>query len=363
MNDPDIVMVVDDTPANIDVLETMLNERGYRVVAFPRGEMAVAAAKASPPDLILLDIMMPGMNGFEVCRKMKESQTLDDVPVIFMSALDDQENKVKAFSEGGVDYITKPFQDDEVYARINAHINLRKMRLEIKRYSESLETRVQEQVKEISESQLSTLSAITRLAELRDEYTGRHVERTQIFCQMLALELRRESYYEKIITDAFIRNIFHAAALHDVGKIGIPDRILLKKGRLEPDEFEVMKLHVDIGKRTLREVLNKYRQNEFIKLGLELTASHHEKWDGSGYPEGLYGQDIPLSARIMALVDVYDALRSRRPYKEALPHDSSVRIIQEGGGIHFDPSVVKAFTNIQTTFENIYDKMKEDGPN
>lgn len=362
MNDPDVIMIVDDTPANIDVLETMLNERGFKVVAFPRGEMAVAAAETTPPDLILLDIMMPGTNGFEVCRKMKQVNTLNDIPVIFMSALDDQENKVKAFSEGGVDYITKPFQEGEVYARINTHLNLRKMRLEVQRYSASLEEQVKQQVREISESQLSTLAAITRLAELRDEYTGRHVERTQIFCQMLARELRQECVYEKIITDAYIQNIYHAAALHDGGKIGIPDKILLKKGRLEPEEFEVMKLHVDIGKRTLRDVLNKYKQNEFIKLGLELTASHHEKWDGTGYPEGLYGQDIPLSARIMALVDVYDALRSRRPYKEPMPHKNSVRIIQEGGGIHFDPSVVKAFTTIHNQFENIFENMKEDRP-
>jgi len=360
MSERDVVMIVDDTPANIDVLEEILSEHGFKVIAFPRGDLAVKASATSPPDLILMDVMMPVMNGFEVCRRIKEIESLQEIPVIFISALDDLDSKVKAFSEGGVDFITKPFQEGEVLARINAHINIRKMQQKISQYNQSLEAQVQEQVKEISDSQMSTLVAISKLAELRDEYTGKHVERTQIFCRLLAEELRKENEFKDIINDEYIKNIYYAASLHDVGKIGIPDQILLKKGRLEPDEFEVMKTHAEIGRNALQEVLDKYSHNEFIKLGLELTASHHEKWDGTGYPGGLSGEEIPLSARIMALVDVYDALRSRRPYKDPLSHKVSVDIIKKDSGIHFDPAVVFAFMKIEGILSDLFDQMQEE---
>lgn len=208
--------------------------------------------------------------------------------------------------------------------------------------------------------EIAALTAVSEMAELRDENNKRHIKRVQNFCRVLASELQKEAIYEKILTDGYIANLYQAAAFHDVGKIGVPEHILLKKGKLEPEEFEIMKLHVDIGKRSLRELLSKYRTSGFIKLGYELTAYHHEKWDGTGYPDGLYGQNIPLSARIMALVDVYDALRSKRPYREPLSHEKSVRIIKEGGGLHFDPSVVKAFSNIEAKFEEIYEALKED---
>jgi putative two-component system response regulator len=205
------------------------------------------------------------------------------------------------------------------------------------------------------EAVLSTLASISRLAARRDGYTGRHIKRTQLYCRLLAQELRGEGNYMRLITDDYIDHIYYAASLHDVGKIGVPESILLKKGRLDPDEFEIMKTHVEIGKHALCRVLAKYPQNQFLKLSIGLTASHHEKWDGSGYPEGLYGQDIPLSARIMALADVYDALRSKRPYKDPLSHEQSAHIIKEGGGVRFDPSVVKAFSKLESKFEDIFE--------
>lgn len=242
-------------------------------------------------------------------------------------------------------------------------VNLPKLLQKLQQFNDSFEEMAQVETSEISDSQMSILAGISKQAEKRNAFTEKHVERSQLFCQMLTQELRKESAYEDIITDAYIRNIYYAAALHDVGKIGISDQLLLKTEELTPEEYDILKKHVDIGKRALREVLNKNKNSQIIKMGLEMTSSHHEKWDGSGYPEGLYGQDIPLSARIMALVDVYEALRAKRPYKEALTHKKSVQIIKEGGGIHFDPSVVKAFTNIESKFAEIYDMMKEDGPN
>ncbi len=205
------------------------------------------------------------------------------------------------------------------------------------------------------EAVLSTLVSISRLAARRDGYTGKHIKRTQLYCRLLAQELQREVTYERLITDDYLDRIYHAAALHDIGKIGIPESILLKKGWLSPDEFEIMKSHVEIGKHTLCRVFAKYPQDQFLKLSIALTAYHHEKWDGSGYPEGLYGQAIPLSARIMALADVYDALRSKRPYKEPLSHGQSAHIIKEGGGVRFDPSVVKVFSKLESQFEEIFE--------
>ncbi len=347
------VMVVDDNPDNLELLEDILYSRGYGVAAFLDGEMALNAASRNPPDVILLDIMMPGMDGFQICRKMKTLKQLKDVPVIFISALEDTSNKLKAFTRGGVDYITKPIQEEEVLARINTHLKLSKMQLELKNKNEHLEELVQEQVKEISDSQIATLVAISSLAESRDDDTGQHIERTRIYCRKLACKLQEFSEVSATIDNTFINNIYQAAPLHDIGKTGIPDSILLKPGKLTPEEFDQMKSHVLIGSTSLERVRAKYPGNAFINMGIELTRHHHEKWDGSGYPDGLAGKEIPLCARIMALADVYDALRSKRPYKKAFSHKTSAEIIIQDSGKHFDPVVVKAFEALESEFERI----------
>lgn len=201
-------------------------------------------------------------------------------------------------------------------------------------------------------------AVISSLAEPGKEQLGKHVERTQIFSHLLALELRRDTSYESKINDGYIKDIYYAAALHDVGKNGIPERILFKEGKLSDYEYELVKAHTEIGRRILVKIFSRYSHNDFARLSLEIAGSHHEKWDGSGYPEGLYGLDIPLSARIMALVDVYDSLRSKMPYKEAVSHEETVRIILEGGGIDFDPSIVKAFSNIESKFAALYEAVQ-----
>lgn len=341
------IMIIDDTPANLKLLQEMLQGRGYRVMAFPQGEMALKAAARKPPDLILLDIRMPGLDGFQVCTRFKEQEGLKDIPVIFISALNDPSDKVQAFAAGGVDYVTKPFHPEEVHARVATHIRLRGLQKQVEDYNLHLEKQVEEKVREISESQLATIHAMSELVELRDVETGGHIARTSNLCKALAHQVSRESACASQVNSDFIDNISRAAPLHDIGKFGIPDSILLKPNKLTKEEFENMKSHCEIGGRTLQKALERYPKNTFLSMGVDIAWYHHEKWEGSGYPLGLSGESIPLSARIMALADVYDALRSSRPYKKAFSHQESLRIIQEGSGTHFDPELVQAFTAIE----------------
>jgi putative two-component system response regulator len=356
------ILVVDDTPANLTLLSKMLGDRGYRVRPVPSGSLALRAAVSDPPDLVLLDISMPDMDGFEVCRLMKEDARLRDIPIIFISALMETEGKVKAFKRGGVDYITKPFQIEEVEARVETHLKLRNAQAELSRYNRYLEQLVEEKVKEISESQLATIFAMVKLAESRDDETGTHIWRVREYCIALANKLRTDGQYAQILTDHFIRDFYNAAPLHDIGKVGISDTILLKPDRHTPEEFEIMKTHTTIGARTLHEVAEKYPKNCFLAMGEEIAHSHHERWDGSGYPRGLSGTAIPLAAHIMAVADVYDALRTPRRYKPAFNHEKSVKILTEGDGrtnpSHFAPRVLAHFAEISGEFESIYTKLK-----
>lgn len=350
---PATIMVVDDTPANLNILRLMLQGKGYRVLAFPSGATALNAMSISPPDLIMLDVMMPEMSGFEVCERIKADETLKDIPVLFISALTEVADKVRAFAVGAVDYVTKPFSFEEVNARVDTHLRLRKMKLELEKHNLYLEELVNAQVREISDSQLATIMAVSKLAEYRDDETGHHIERTRMFCRTIAEQLRRNSHYEDTISDAYLEDIFHAAPLHDIGKVGIADNILLKPGKLTAEEFEIMKTHAMIGANTLLTVSNRYPKNTFVNMGIAIARAHHEKWDGSGYPDGLAGEDIPLAGRIMALADVYDALRSKRPYKEPFSHEKSCAIILEGKGTHFDPAVIDAFQEVEDRFAQI----------
>ncbi len=340
------IIVVDDVPANLTLLTGMLKEKGYRVRPVPSGKLALKAVEHEPPDLILLDITMPDMDGFEVCRKLKQDMRFRDIPIIFISALTETLDKVKAFGNGGVDYVTKPFQFEEVAARVETHLKLR-------RYQAHLEDLVEEQVKEISDSQISTIFALSKLSESRDKETGKHLERVQIYCKMLAEKLSREEPYNSDIDAAFIHNIFNASPLHDIGKVASPDHILLKSGKLTPEEFEIMRKHSLMGANTMEAVQQMYEKNAFINMGISIARSHHERWDGTGYPDGLKGEEIPLAARIMAIADVYDALRSNRCYKGPFSRDRSRGIIESGSGAQFDPALVKAFLALEEEFDRI----------
>jgi putative two-component system response regulator len=347
------VLVVDDAPENLHMLVKILAAQGYKPRAAKSGTLALQAAENDPPDLILLDIMMPGMDGHEVCRRLKANEKLKDIPVIFLSALDDTEDKVKAFAAGCVDYVTKPFRIEEVQARVDAQMKLRQLQTELETHNRHLQDLVRDQVKEISASQMATIFALAKLAEARDDDTGQHLERVQTWCRLLATRCGEQPAHRAEADAVFVENIGHASPLHDVGKVAIRDAVLLKPGKLTPEEFEEMKTHTTAGARTLEAVQGQYPKNAFIRMGIEIARWHHEKWNGTGYPDGLAGTAIPLSGRIMALADVYDALRANRCYRPAMSHEKTRAIILEGCGTHFDPDVVEAFRGLETTFERL----------
>jgi putative two-component system response regulator len=353
------ILVVDDTPANLQLLASMLKERGYRTRPVPSGLLALQAALSEPPDLILLDINMPEMNGFEVCQSLKADEKLKDIPVIFISALNEVLDKVRAFAVGGVDYITKPFQFDEVQARVNTHLKLWHLQQELEKHNRQLGKLVQVQVKKISDTQMAMIFALAKLAESRDDDSGKHLERVQAFCKKLAEGLARVPRFGRQVDAKFIENIYYASPLHDIGKVAIPDRIVLKPGKLTPEEFEVMKTHAALGADKLEAVQRQFPGNALLDMGIAIAKFHHEKWNGDGYPLGLAGEAIPLAARIMAVVDVYETLRAKRCYKDAFSHEQSVGIIVSSSETHFDPEIVKAFVDLQEEFRAVRDEMND----
>jgi putative two-component system response regulator len=293
------------------------------------------------------------MDGFEVCRRLKEDVRLRQIPVIFLSALDAVTEKVKAFGLGAADYVSKPFYFPEVLMRVQNHVRMRRLQQELEAHNRRLVDLVSEQVREISDSQMATIFALAKLAESRDGETGRHIERVQLYCKLLAATLAEQPTYAGRVDESFIENIFLASPLHDIGKVGIRDHILLKQGELTPQEFQEMKMHTTLGAQTLEAVRTRYPRNEFLRLGIEIARCHHERWDGKGYPAGLAGTDIPLSARIMAVADSYDAARSRRCYKPSLSHAECRNALVTRGGTYLDPDVVLAFEEVQGLFEDI----------
>jgi putative two-component system response regulator len=347
------ILIVDDMPENLRVLGEFLRREGYAVRGASSGAAALESAAALMPDLILLDILMPEMDGFEVCRRLKRDDRLRNVPVIFLSALASLNDKVTAFNVGAVDYIAKPFHFPEVLLRVQTHVRLRRLQAEVEDHNRRLVELVSDQVREISDSQMATIFALAKLAESRDGETGRHIERVQLYCKLLAATLAEQPAYAGSVEESFVENIFLASPLHDIGKVAIRDHILLKQGELTPSEFEEMKLHTTLGAQTLEVVRTRYPRNEFLRIGIEIARGHHERWDGQGYPSGIAGMDIPLSARIMAVADCYDAARSRRCYKPALSHAECRDALGHRAGSHFDPDVVAAFEGVQSLFEDI----------
>ncbi len=351
------ILVVDDMPQNVRMLGERLKRMGYAVCTASSGVEALAQAAAHAPELILMDINMPDMDGYEVCRRLKEDPQLRKIPVLFISALIDTDDKVEAFNAGGVDYVTKPFEFKEVNARVKTHLELRRLQSELERHSLHLEELVALKVREISQAQRSMIVALAKLSESRDDDTGTHMERVRGVCKVVAATLQRCDEHSDIINDIFVENIFHTSPLHDIGKVGISDTILLKPGKLTPEEFSIMKTHTTIGAETLQSVAAQFPDNAFVSMGIEIARSHHERWDGNGYPDGLAGDAIPVAARIMAIADVYDALRSKRCYKDAFSHEKSRNIILEGAGTQFAPMATTAFEKAEEEIVALYERL------
>jgi putative two-component system response regulator len=338
-------MVVDDEPAVVFLLQSMLAKEGRDVIPVSEGGAVAETALREMPDLILLDVTMPGYNGFDVCRQLKQHDHLRDIPVIFLSGRDASQDKLEGFHAGGVDYITKPFNPDEVVVRVNTQLHLRSLQFDVRAQKE-----MEKRTRELSQAQAATIFALAKLAEYRDEDTGAHLERVRDYCRLIAERLTEDSPYAGQITEEFIDCIQHAAPLHDIGKVAIPDSILLKPGKLTPEEFEIMKTHTVIGGENMQVVYNRYPGNAFIGMGIEIALYHHERWDGRGYPDRLVGRNIPLSARIIALADVYDALRSDRCYRKGFEHEKTRTIILQEENNHFDPVIVSAFLSLEDEF-------------
>lgn len=358
------VLIVDDTKMNVDVLVEALCE-DYEISVALDGKTALEVIEQERPDLILLDIMMPEMSGYDVCRELKNNGNFKDIPVIFLTAMSDISFKTKAFEMGGVDYITKPFEIKEVKARVFTHLSLSRAKKEKELQNKILEEKVYERTKELLLLQDGTIEVVASLAEYRDPETGGHITRTKEFIRVLANQMNENNIGRPLFSNADIDMLCKTAPLHDLGKIGISDTILLKPGRLTDDEFEIMKGHTVIGYEAIRTISNRVGSKEFLRYALEMSRSHQEKWDGTGYPDQLKGRQIPISGRLMAVADVYDALISKRPYKEPFSHTKAVEIINEGSGHHFDPEIVEAFNQVKEEFKRIalefadYDEERE----
>ncbi|WP_421829471.1 response regulator [Lacisediminimonas profundi] len=348
------VLVVDDTPDNLAMMSELLQD-DCRVRVANNGERALRlAGSAEPPDLILLDIMMPGMDGYEVCKRLKAEASTRDIPVIFLTARSGAEDERMGLDLGAVDYITKPINPQIVMARVKAHLALKASADFLRDRNAWLQREVEKRTREIAAAQDVTILAMASLAETRDNETGNHIRRTQHFVKALALQLRTHPRFSGFLSDANVDLLFKSAPLHDIGKVGIPDHILLKPGRLTAEEFDVMKTHTTLGRDAIAQAERSLGvEVGFLEIAKEITLSHQEKWDGSGYPQGLKGEQIPISARLMAVADVYDALTNTRIYKKPMPHEDAVALILKARGTHFDPDVVDAFAQIQDEFRAI----------
>lgn len=355
VNNKATILIVDDTPDNLSLMSGLLKDL-YKVKVANGGEKAIKIALSeTPPDLVLLDIMMPEMDGYEVCKRLKENVWTQDIPVIFLTAKSEAEDEAYGLELGASDYITKPISPPIVLARVRTHLAIKRVQDFLRDQNQFLESEVQKRTAEVMALQDVIIHAMASLAETRDNETGNHIRRTQHYVKLLANKLRLHPRFAHFLdSDKSIELLYKSAPLHDIGKVGIPDRILLKPGSFESEEFEVMKTHTTLGRDAILHAEQQLGiEVPFLKYAKEIAYSHQEKWDGSGYPEGLSGDDIPISARLMAVADVYNALISRRVYKSGMPHEKAVKIMTEGRGTHFDPDVLDAFLELQGAFQTV----------
>lgn len=328
------ILAVDDEPTNLRFLQEILKDE-YQIYLAPSGERALIFLQSNIPDLILLDIEMPKMNGYQVIEAVKRNPAWKDIPIIFLTAQEGRDKEQTAFELGAVDYILKPISIGIVKARTRLHV-------ELESYRKKLEDIVETRTTQLKHTQDAILNMLANMTSYRDNETGMHIKRTTTYSQIMVHSLMRTAHPSYEMDPQYARSIVKSAKLHDIGKVAVPDNILLKPGKLTPEEFELIKLHSVYGAEILDNAIDDLgNSSSFLYVAREIIIAHHEKWDGSGYPYQLSGSSIPLSARIMAVADVYDALISKRPYKTAFSHEKAVSIILEETGTHFDPILIE----------------------
>lgn len=341
------ILIVDDVSANLVILSEMVKSAGYIPRPVISVKQALAAINQRIPQLILLDITMPEIDGFELCSMLKADAKTRDIPIIFISALDSVEDKVKGFKLGAVDYIAKPFEKEEVTLRLNTHLKIYKMQQELETYNKKLHKMVNSQIQKVADEQKNILYALANLLESRYGSYENHLDIIGANCRLFSMSLQFSPKFDKEITSSFIDSIEAAAQLCDIGTLSIKEDILLKEGPLSPEEWEIMKTHTEEGAKRLEEIYKYSGNNELIGMAVDIARYHHENWDGTGYPYGLKGTKIPLSARIMAIVDAYDSLNHDRCYRKAYSNKESLEIMNSESGKHFDPDMMEIFNKIQ----------------
>jgi len=346
------ILIVEDVPYNIDILLNILKD-DYRLLIATNGKQAKQIIKKQAIDLILMDINLPDINGIRLATDIRTNEESNNIPVIFVSSIEDPDVKSKCFEIGASDYITKPYNQAEIKARIKYHLSMVEANRLLNSQKNILEEMVRTKTDEVIKTRDAAINAVSSLVETRDSETSGHINRTKNYVLIIAETLRIMGKYVDVLTPEYIYEIERASPLHDIGKIGIPDHVLLKPGKLTKEEFEIVKQHPVIGYKALASAKKDLGENSFFDIACDIAMYHHEKWNGKGYPSNLKGDEIPLAARIMSLADVYDALTSERIYKEAYDHEKSKEIIIEGSGNQFDPNIVDAFIIAEKLFKKV----------
>jgi putative two-component system response regulator len=352
MNDKKTILLVDDNQSNLSIGKNVLKDF-YNVFTIPSGEKLFDILTKVKPSLILLDIEMPGMSGYEVIKKLKTDPETINIPVIFLTSYSDPGSELEGLNLGAVDYISKPFSPPLLIKRIQNHLLMDTQKKELEDFNLNLQSMVREKTRDIQELQNSILQTVVEMVEFKDDITGGHIERTQNYLNALVNDLWVNKIYWEEVSSINLEFFISSSQLHDVGKIAISDAVLNKPGKLTPEEFEIMKQHAIRGEEAIQSIIRMSKKNDFLENAKIFAGTHHEKWDGSGYPRGTKGLEIPLQGRLMAIADVYDALTAYRPYKQPMSCTEAEEIIYKGSGTHFDPVLVEIFHRLAPEFAAI----------